>query len=140
MIETGTGDAAYYADVTQAVLTLAITAPGGPPADGAAFLDRLDPAWLEAAYAGDPGPAGRRARRPRPAPATSACATGPCCPASARPWTAPATWPDADAWYFILEGTREQSVAEAQAMALTELVAARRHQPRHRTPRHPAGL
>src|SRR5262249_56587877 len=29
----------------------------------------------------------------------------------------------ADAWYFILEGTREQSVAEAQAMALTELVA-----------------
>jgi hypothetical protein len=30
----------------------------------------------------------------------------------------------ADAWYFILEGTREQSVAEAQAMALTELTAA----------------
>jgi len=30
---------------------------------------------------------------------------------------------DADAWYFILEGTREPSVAEAQAMALTELAA-----------------
>jgi len=29
----------------------------------------------------------------------------------------------ADAWYCILEGTREPSVAEAQAMALTELVA-----------------
>ena len=30
---------------------------------------------------------------------------------------------DADAWYFILEGTREPSVAEAQAMAITELAA-----------------
>jgi len=27
MLDTGTGDAAYYADVTQAVLTLAVTAP-----------------------------------------------------------------------------------------------------------------
>ena len=35
----------------------------------------------------------------------------------------PGTLADADAWYFILEGTREQSVAEAQAMALTELAA-----------------
>jgi hypothetical protein len=30
---------------------------------------------------------------------------------------------NADAWYLILEGTREPSVAEAQAMAVTELVA-----------------
>jgi hypothetical protein len=30
---------------------------------------------------------------------------------------------EADAWYCILEGTREKSVAEAQAMALTELAA-----------------
>jgi hypothetical protein len=35
----------------------------------------------------------------------------------------PGTLTDADAWYLILEGTREQSVAEAQAMAITELVA-----------------
>ena len=35
----------------------------------------------------------------------------------------PGTLEDADAWYCILEGTREASVAEAQAMALTELVA-----------------
>lgn len=35
----------------------------------------------------------------------------------------PGTLADADAWYFVLEGTREQSVAEAQAMALTELIA-----------------
>jgi DNA-binding MarR family transcriptional regulator len=35
----------------------------------------------------------------------------------------PGTLADADAWYFILEGTREPSVAEAQAMAVTELAA-----------------
>ena len=35
------------------MITLAVTAPPGPPADGAAFLDRLEPGWLEAAYAGD---------------------------------------------------------------------------------------
>ncbi len=34
-----------------------------------------------------------------------------------------ATLADADAWYFILEGTREQSVAQAQALAITELLA-----------------
>jgi hypothetical protein len=53
LIETGSDAGAYYADVTQAVITLAVTAPPGPPADGAAFLDRLEPGWLEAAYAGD---------------------------------------------------------------------------------------
>ena len=35
----------------------------------------------------------------------------------------PGTLDEADAWYFILEGTREPSVAEAQALALTELAA-----------------
>jgi hypothetical protein len=123
MIETGSGDAAYYADVTQAVLTLAITAPGGPPADGAEFLARLDSAWLAAAYAGDPGPlAGVRAARAQlPDIAlryrTLLSRLGPAL-------DGPGTLADADAWYFILEGTREQSVAEAQAMALTELTAA----------------
>ena len=123
MIETGTGDAAYYADITQAVLTLAVTAPGGPPADGAEFLDRLDPAWLAAAYAGDPGPlaAARAARAQLPDIAlryrTLLSRLGPAL-------DGPGTLAEADAWYFILEGTREQSVAEAQAMALTELTAA----------------
>jgi cytosine/adenosine deaminase-related metal-dependent hydrolase len=50
MIETGTGAAAYYADIMQAVLTLAVTAPGGPPLNAAAFLDRLDARWLEHAW------------------------------------------------------------------------------------------
>jgi hypothetical protein len=35
----------------------------------------------------------------------------------------PGTLTEADAWYFILEGTSEPSVAEAQAMAVTELAA-----------------
>jgi hypothetical protein len=123
MIETGTGDAAYYADVTQAVLTLAVTAPGGPPSNGGEFLARLDPAWLAAAYAGDPGPlaAVRAARAQLPdinlRYRTLLSRLGPAL-------DGPGTLADADAWYFILEGTREQSVAEAQAMALVELAAA----------------
>jgi hypothetical protein len=122
MVETGTGPAAYYADVMQAVLTLAITAPPVPPANGTAFLDRLEPGWLAAAYAGDP---------PRLAALASARRhlgdialryrtlldrLGPALDHGSA-------LTDADAWYFILEGTREQSVAEAQALALTELVA-----------------
>ena len=44
MIETGTGPAAYYADVTQAVIALAVSAPPGPPTGAGDFLARLDPA------------------------------------------------------------------------------------------------
>ena len=123
MIETGTGDAAYYADITQAVLTLAVTAPGGPPTDGAGFLARLDAAWLQAAYCDDPGPlsAVRAARAQLSDIAlryrTLLSRLGPAL-------DGPGDLAGADAWYFILEGTREQSVAEAQAMALTELAAA----------------
>jgi len=65
MIDSGTGAAAYYADVMQAVLTLAVTAPGGPPLSTAGFLDRLDARWLQSAW--DPAhyPARTRAGRPR---------------------------------------------------------------------------
>jgi hypothetical protein len=122
LIETGTGEAAYYADVTQAAITLAVTAPPGPPADGAAFLDRLEPAWLQAAYADDASRLGAVAAARRNLGDVSLryrtllSRLGPGL-------DGPGTLADADAWYFILEGTREQSVAEAQAMALTELVA-----------------
>jgi hypothetical protein len=50
MIETGDGAAAYYGDMLQAAVSLALAAPGGPPANAAAFVDRLDAHWLEAAY------------------------------------------------------------------------------------------
>ena len=45
-----TGAAAYYADIMQAVLILAVTAPAGPPVNGAGFLDRLDARWLRDAW------------------------------------------------------------------------------------------
>jgi hypothetical protein len=124
MIESGTGAAAYYADVLQATLTLAVMAPCGPPASTAAFLDRLDARWLQHAWTDGRHPA--EAERARAAArhlpdiqlryATLFGRLGPAL-------DGPGTLADADAWYFILEGTREPSVAEAQAMAITELAA-----------------
>jgi hypothetical protein len=123
MIEHGDGAAAYYADIAQAVLVMAACAPGPPPASAAQFLDRLDPGWLDAAYA-DASPAelaALRAARPHLGDIQLRYATllGRLGPAL----DGPGRLADADAWYFILEGTREQSVAEAQAMAITELIA-----------------
>ena len=124
MIDSGTGAAAYYADILQAVLTLAITAPGGPPLNASAFLDRLDVRWLQRAW-GDGLHAQQLARvrgAARHLPdiqlrfATLLGRLG-------QALDGPGTLADADAWYFILEGTREPSVAEAQAMAITELAA-----------------
>ena len=124
MIDTGTGAAAYYADIMQAVLMLAVLAPGGPPLSTAAFLDRLDASWLQAAW--DPARYPAEAKRVQGATrqlpdiqlryATLLTRLGPAL-------DGPGTLADADAWYCILEGTREPSVAEAQAMALTELTA-----------------
>jgi hypothetical protein len=124
MIDTGTGAAAYYADVLQAVLTLAVMAPCGPPLSTAAFLDRLDAKWLAQAW-GDgrhPGHAERARAAAKHLPdiqlryATLLGRLGPALDGLGR-------LEEADAWYCILEGTREPSVAEAQAMALTELAA-----------------
>ena len=124
MIESGEGAAAFYSDVTQAALNLAVAAPAGPPASAAGFLDRLDAGWLEAAYGDglhDAALPRIRAARPHLGDIQLRYATllGRLGPAL----DGPGTLADADAWYFILEGTREPSVAEAQAMALTELVA-----------------
>jgi hypothetical protein len=124
MIESGTGAAAYYADILYAVVVLAITAPGGPPLNTASFLDRLDARWLQTAWdpARYPAEAGRVRAASRHLPdiqlryATLLDRLGPAL-------DGPGTLDDADAWYFILEGTREPSVAEAQAMAITELAA-----------------
>jgi hypothetical protein len=124
MIESGTGSAAYYADILYAATVLAVTAPGGPPLTTACFLDRLDARWLGAAWdpARYPAEAGRVRAAARHLPdiqlryATLLGRLGPAL-------DGPGTLHDADAWYFILEGTREPSVAEAQAMAITELAA-----------------
>jgi len=124
MTETGTGSAAYYGDILAAVLKLAILAPEGPPGSHAEFLARLDKNWLGAAW--DDGYHPEEAARVRAAlphlgdiqlrMATLLDRLGPAL-------NGPGTLADADVWYFILEGTGEPSVAEAQAMALTELAA-----------------
>jgi hypothetical protein len=124
MIETGTGSAAYYADILHAVVTLAVSAPPGPPASAAGFLERLDEHWLTAAW--DDGQHPGEAARVRAAArhigdiqlryTTLLGRLG-------RAFDGPGQLQDNDAWYFILEGTREPSVAEAQALAITELAA-----------------
>ena len=106
----------------QAVLNLAVGAPPGPPRSAAEFLARLDPGWLDDAWSARPGQhAALNAARPHAGDiklryATLLARLGPAL-------DGPGNLEDADAWYLILEGTSEPSVAEAQAMALTELVA-----------------
>ncbi|HET9974560.1 MAG TPA: DUF87 domain-containing protein [Streptosporangiaceae bacterium] len=124
MIDTGTGNAAYYADILQAAVSLAVTAPGGPPPNTAAFLDRLNARWLLNAWGSGqyPGQFEHVQAAARHLPdiqlryATLLGRLGPGL-------DGPGRLEEADAWYCILEGTREPSVAEAQAMALTELAA-----------------
>jgi hypothetical protein len=122
LIEHGTGGAAYYTDVMEAAVTLAVDAPGGPPASTASFLARLDPGWLETAYAGSAeqllivrsaarqlGDIALRFRA-----VFRRLGSG---------LDGPGGLGDADAWYCILEGTAEVAVAEAQARALVDLLA-----------------
>jgi hypothetical protein len=73
MVETGTGNAAYYADILYAVTVLAVTAPPGPPYSAAAFLERLDPPLAgervgRLSRRSGAGPRRRPAHRRHPAP------------------------------------------------------------------------
>ena len=123
LIEHGDGAASYYADMSQAAIRLAVLAPQGPPRSSGEFLDRLSAGWLERAYA-----------EGRPAELEQVTAAKPHLGNIAIRYTVlldrlgpaldgGARFEDADAWYCILEGTAEPSVAEAQAMALIELAA-----------------
>jgi hypothetical protein len=124
LIEHGTGAAAYYADVMEAVVGLAVDAPGGPPVSAADFLGRLDPGWLTTAYSSGGHQAEldliRSASRQfgdiglRYRTLFRRLGSG---------LDGPGGFADADAWYCILEGTAEVSVAEAQARALVDLLA-----------------
>jgi hypothetical protein len=124
MIEHGTGGAAYYADVMEAIVALAVGAPCGPPVSAADFLARLDAGWLGLAYAG-PG-YGDEAALLRAASRhvtdialrfrTLLRRLGPGL-------DGPGSYSDADAWYCILEGTADVAVAESQARALVDLLA-----------------
>jgi hypothetical protein len=124
MIEHGTGGAAYYADVMEAIVGLAVTAPAGPPASTADFLARLDAGWLTMAYA----PAERADDM-----AMLRAAGRHIGDIALRFRTlfrrlgdgldGPGSFGDADVWYCILEGTSEIAVAEAQARALVDMLA-----------------
>jgi hypothetical protein len=124
MIEHGTGGAAYYADIMEAIVALAVGAPCGPPASAADFLARLDAGWLTLAYAapghGDEAALLRSASRHVTDIAlrfrTLFRRLGPGL-------DGPGGYGDADAWYCILEGTADVAVAEAQARALVDLLA-----------------
>ena len=97
LIEHGTGGAAYYTDVMEALVSQAVEGPAGPPAGAAEFLSRLD------------GDVALRFRALWRRLGTGLDGGG--------------SFGDADAWYCVLEGTAAQAVAEAQARALTDLLA-----------------
>jgi len=122
LIEQGTGAAAYYADIMEAVVSLAVLAPCGPPADSAAFLSRLDGGWLATAHAADPV-ALEAVRSSARQIADVALRYRALFRRLGTGLDGPGSFDDADVWYCILEGTAETAVAEAQAMALVELLA-----------------
>ena len=124
MIEHGTGGAAYYADVMEAVVALAVDPPAGPPASAADFLARLDAGWLTAAHADSPD--GKDAALLRSASrhiSDIALRFRTLFRRLGEGLDGPGGFGDADAWYCILEGTSEIAVAEAQARALVDILA-----------------
>lgn len=104
------------------VVRLAVGAPGGPPRSSTDFLARLDGDWLASAYAGIPDQLARvRAAsgqlgdvRLRFESLFARLGAG---------FDGDSAITDFDAVYCIVEGTASTSVGEAQALALTELVA-----------------
>jgi hypothetical protein len=124
MIEHGTGAAAYYADVMEAIVALAVEAPPGPPASSAGFLARLDVGWLSQAYAASGSEDDVALLRSAARHVTDIALRyrtlfrrlGPGLDGTGG-------FGDADVWYCILEGTADVAAAEAQARALADLLA-----------------
>jgi hypothetical protein len=124
LIEHGTGGAAYYTDVMEALVALAVCAPCGPPVNSADFLARLDADWLAAVYGahGD-GEAVATIRSGKRAFEDVQLRFRALWRRLGAGLDGGSSFTDADAWYCVLEGTAEASVAEAQARALTDLLA-----------------
>ena len=124
LIEHGTGGAAYYTDVMEALVALAVCAPCGPPVNSADFLARLDADWLAAVYGahGD-GEAVATIRSGKRAFEDVRLRFRALWRRLGAGLDGGSSFADADAWYCVLEGTAEASVAEAQARALTDLLA-----------------
>src|SRR5215467_13142663 len=124
MIEHGTGSAAYYADVMEAIVALAVGAPCGPPASAADFLSRLDIGWLSMAYSGAGYEEDLALLRSAARHITDiALRYRTLLRRLGGGLDGPGGYADADAWYCILEGTADVPVAEAQARALVDLLA-----------------
>jgi hypothetical protein len=123
LIEHGTQGAAYYRDVLEAIVSLAVRAPCGPPRSSGEFMDRLSKGWLEQAYAQLPRglTTVRSARKEMFDDVLLRFRT--LWRRLGDGFEGQSTFADADAWYFILEGTAETSIAEAQARALVDLLA-----------------
>jgi hypothetical protein len=124
LIEHGTGGAAYYTDVMEAIVSLAVQAPCGPPTCSADFLARLDPGWLAGCYAasGD-GAAVTTIRSGKRGFEDVELRFRALWRRLGAGLDGGGSFGDADAWYCVLEGTAEGAVAEAQARALTDLLA-----------------
>jgi hypothetical protein len=124
LIEHGTGGAAYYTDVMESLVALAVDAPPGPPNSSADFLARLDADWLAAAYTAVGNLAGAATARAGKKGIDDVALRFKALWRRLGPGLdGGGTFADADAWYCILEGTAEPAVAEAQARALTDLLA-----------------
>jgi hypothetical protein len=124
LVEHGTGGAAYYTDVMDAVVSLAVDAPCGPPASSADFVSRLDAGWLMLAYsAGGFDYQLQLARAAARQVADIALRFRTLFRRLGTGLDGPGDFADADAWYCILEGTGELAVAEAQARAIVDLLA-----------------
>jgi hypothetical protein len=124
LIEHGTGGAAYYTDVMETVIALAVSPPAGPPVSAADFLARLDADWLAAAYAGrGDGPEAALLRSAARHIGDIALRFRTTFRRLGEGLDGPGGFGDADVWYCILEGTSEIAVAESQARALVDLLA-----------------
>jgi hypothetical protein len=124
LIEHGTGGAAYYADLMEAVVALAVNAPCGPPVCAADFLSRLDADWLASVYeASGDGATVATVRSGKRDFSDVKLRFSALWRRLGAGLDGGASFADADAWYCVLEGTAEVSVAEAQARALTDLLA-----------------
>jgi hypothetical protein len=124
MIEHGSGGAAYYTDVMEAVVELVVGAPGGPPASAADFLGRLDAGWLTLTYAAagrDSGAALLRSASRHIGDIALRFRT--LLRRLGDGLDGPGGYGAADAWYCVLEGTADVAAAEAQARALVDLLA-----------------
>ncbi|MGD0554559.1 MAG: hypothetical protein ABSA93_06215 [Streptosporangiaceae bacterium] len=124
LIEHGSGAAAYYADVMEALVALAVNAPCGPPAGYADFLSRLDAGWLLNAYSGgEDAEAIGILRSAGGMVADTALRFRTLWRRLGDGFDGGSGFGDADAWYCVLEGTADTAVAEAQARALVDLLA-----------------